>query len=57
MVTNSTEARNAINSGGVKLDEAVVTDLKTMIDVNSEKKLVQVGKKKFGYIVEKNLKS
>ncbi len=57
MVTNSTEARNAINSGGVKLDEVVVTDLKTMIDVNSEKKLVQVGKKKFGYIVEKNLKS
>lgn len=57
MVTNSTEARNAINSGGVKLDEVVVTDLKTLIDVNSEKKLVQVGKKKFGYIVEKNLKS
>jgi tyrosyl-tRNA synthetase len=53
MVTNSTEARNAINSGGVKLDEVVVTDLKTMIDVNSEKKLVQVGKKKFGYILAK----
>jgi tyrosyl-tRNA synthetase len=51
MVTNSTEARNAINSGGVKLDEVVVTDLKTMINVNSKKKLVQVGKKKFGYIV------
>ena len=57
MVTNSTEARNAINSGGVKLDEVVVTDLKTIVDVNSEKKLVQVGKKKFWYIVEKNLKS
>lgn len=57
MVTNSTEARNAINSGWVKLDESIVTDLKAMIDVNSEKKLVQVGKKKFGYIVEKNLKS
>lgn len=57
MVANSTEARNALGSGGVKLDEVVVTDPKIMIEVNSEKKLVQVGKKKFGYIVEKNLKS
>lgn len=57
MVANSTEARNALSSGGVKLDEVVVTDPKMMIEVNSEKKLVQVGKKKFGYIVEKNLKS
>lgn len=57
MVANSTEARNALSSGGVKLDEVVVTDPKMMIEVNSQKKLVQVGKKKFGYIVEKNLKS
>ena len=57
MVANSTEARNALSSGGVKLDEVVVTDPKMMLEVNSEKKLVQVGKKKFGYIVEKNLKS
>jgi len=28
-----------------------------MITVNAEKKLIQVGKKKFGYIVEKDLKS
>jgi tyrosyl-tRNA synthetase len=57
MVANSTEARNALSSGGVKLDEVVVTDLKMMVQVNGDKKLVQVGKKKFGYIVEKNLKS
>lgn len=57
MVANSTEARNALSSGGVKLDEVVVTDPKMMVQVNAEKKLVQVGKKKFGYIVEKNLKS
>jgi tyrosyl-tRNA synthetase len=57
MVGNSTEARNALSSNGVKLDEVVVTDPKMMIQVNAEKKLVQVGKKKFGYIVEKNLKS
>lgn len=55
MVGNSTEARNALSSNGVKLDEVVVTDPKFMIQVNGEKKLIQVGKKKFGYIVEKNL--
>lgn len=55
MVGNSTEARNALSSNGVKLDEVVVTDSKFMIQVNGEKKLIQVGKKKFGYIVEKNL--
>jgi tyrosyl-tRNA synthetase len=57
MVGNSTEARNALSSGGVKLDEIVVNDLKMMVQVNGNKKLIQVGKKKFGYIVEKNLKS
>ena len=57
MVGNSTEARNAISSGGVKIDEVVVRDPKTMIVVDENKKLIQVGKKKFGYIVEKNLKS
>lgn len=53
MVANSTEARNALSSGGVKLDEVVVTDPKMMVQVNAEKKLVQVGKKKFGYITVK----
>jgi hypothetical protein len=53
MVGNSTEARNALTSGGVKLDEVVVTDPKIMIQVNGDKKLIQVGKKKFGYIVSK----
>ncbi len=57
MVGNSTEARNALSSGGVKLDEVVVTDPKMMVQVNGDRKLIQVGKKKFGYIVEKNLKS
>jgi tyrosyl-tRNA synthetase len=53
MVGNSTEARNALSSGGVKLDEVVVTDPKVIVQVNGEKKLVQVGKKKFGYVVAK----
>jgi tyrosyl-tRNA synthetase len=57
MVGNSTEARNALSSNGVKLDEVVVTDPKMMVTVDKKKKLIQVGKKKFGYIVEKNLKS
>lgn len=53
MVGNSTEARNAITSGGVKVDEEVVSGPKTIIKVNKEKKLIQVGKKKFGYVVVK----
>lgn len=53
MVSNSTEARNALGSGGVKVDEEVVQDPKTMIEITSQKKLIQVGKKKFGYIVAK----
>ncbi|MBP6920968.1 tyrosine--tRNA ligase [Candidatus Gracilibacteria bacterium] len=57
MVGNSTEARNALSSNGVKVDEVIVTDPKMMIQVNNQKKLIQVGKKKFGYIVEKDLKS
>lgn len=57
MVGNSTESRNALSSNGVKVDEVVVTDPKMMVMVDKKKKLIQVGKKKFGYIVEKNLKS
>ncbi len=53
MVGNSTEARNALGSGGVKVDEAVISEPKTMIAVDGNKKLIQVGKKKFGYIVSK----
>lgn len=51
MVGNSTEARNALGSGGVKVDEKTITDPKMMVQVNKEKKLIQVGKKKFGYII------
>ncbi len=50
-VANSTEARNAISSGGVKVDEIVINDLKALINLWKEKVLIQVGKKKFGYIV------
>ena len=57
LVSSSTEARNAITSGGVKLDEVAVTDVKALIKVDKNKKLIQVGKKKFGCIVEKDLKS
>ncbi|MFA6079968.1 MAG: tyrosine--tRNA ligase [Candidatus Gracilibacteria bacterium] len=52
MVGNSTEARNAIIGGGVKVDEVVISDVKTTIVVSVDKKLIQVGKKKFGYVAE-----
>lgn len=51
MVGNSTEARNAITGGGVKVDEVVITDLKAVVVVDGTKKLIQVGKKKFRYII------
>ena len=51
MVGNSTEARNAVTGGGVKVDEIVISDVKATIVVSSDKKLIQVGKKKFGYVV------
>jgi len=54
MVGNSTEARNALTGGGVRVDEVVISDVKATLIVSSEKKLIQVGKKKFGYVVEKN---
>jgi len=50
MVGNSTEARNAIMGGGVKVDEEVISDVKATIIVSMDKKLIQVGKKKFGYV-------
>ena len=53
MVGNSTEARNAIIGGGVKVDEVIVADVKAMILISSEKKLIQVGKKKFCYVLQK----
>ncbi len=51
MVGNSTEARNAITGGGVKVDEVIVFDVKATLIISSDKKLIQVGKKKFGYVV------
>ncbi len=51
MVGNSTEARNAITGWGVKVDEVVINDLKATVLVDGTKKLIQVGKKKFGYVV------
>ena len=51
LVHNSTEARNALSSGGVKIDGEIVSDTKYNINlVDGEKKLIQVGKKKFRYI-------
>jgi tyrosyl-tRNA synthetase len=54
MVGNSTEARNAVNGGGVKVDEVVLSDVKATLTISPEKKLIQVGKKKFGYVVAKS---
>lgn len=51
LVGSSTEARNAITGGGVKVDEKVISDIKATIMVSAEKKLIQVGKKKFGYVI------
>lgn len=53
MVASSTEARNAVTGGWVKVDEVVVTDPKHTLTIGTEKVLLQVGKKKFGYIVAK----
>ena len=45
---NSTEARNAIEGGGVLLDGAEVRDLKHVVKLEAGKKvLVQMGRKKF----------
>ncbi len=54
MVGNSTEARNALTGGGVKVDEVVISDVKATVVISSDKKLIQVGKKKFGYVVAEN---
>ncbi len=53
LVSNSTEARNAIESGGVKVEEQVINDTKYLLHIWDEKILLQVGKKKFLYIVGK----
>lgn len=53
MVASSTEARNALTSWGVKVDEVVVVDTKATVTISWEKKLLQVGKKKFAYVVAK----
>ena len=50
-VVNSTEARNAILSGGVKLNEVLVNNLKAVVNLWKDKVLIQVGKKKYGYVV------
>jgi tyrosyl-tRNA synthetase len=53
LVASSTEARNAITSWGVKVDEEVVSDVKAALIISHDKKLIQVGKKKFAYVVWK----
>lgn len=48
MVNNSTEARNALNSNGVKVNNEKVSDPKFMVELSTEDyTLIQVGKKKF----------
>jgi tyrosyl-tRNA synthetase len=48
MVNNSTEARNALNSNGVKVNNEKISDPKFMVELSSsDYTLLQVGKKKF----------
>lgn len=48
MVNNSTEARNALNSNGVKVNNEKISDPKFMVELSSDDyTLLQVGKKKF----------
>ena len=54
MVNNSNEARNSLNSNGVKVDEIEISDPKFEIKLDKKKPvLIQVGKKKFKYVVRK----
>jgi tyrosyl-tRNA synthetase len=46
LTTSTSEAIRLIKQGGVKLDDAVVTDPKTLLDLEREY-LIKVGKKKF----------
>ncbi|TXG77020.1 hypothetical protein E6Q11_03595 [Candidatus Dojkabacteria bacterium] len=56
MVSSSTEARNAITSGGVKVEEKVITDVKQMITIGTLPLFIQVGKKKFGNVGAHDIK-
>ncbi len=53
LVANSAEANNAIKWGGVKVDEGQIIDPKTHISIENKKILIQVGKKKFAYVIGK----
>ncbi|MCT4617682.1 MAG: tyrosine--tRNA ligase [Candidatus Gracilibacteria bacterium] len=54
MVNNSTEARNALNSNGVKVNNEKQTDAKFMVKLDKENyTLLQVGKKKFKLVKQK----
>lgn len=54
MVNNSTEARNALNSNWVKVNNEVVTEPKQIISLSSEEyTLLQVWKKKFKMVKSK----
>lgn len=50
LANNSTEARNAVTSGGVRVEEDVVIGLQAKITIDATPKLIQVGKKKFAYV-------
>jgi len=47
LVQSTSEARRAIQQGGVRLDDSVVNDPKAMVASPSEALLVRVGKKRF----------
>lgn len=50
MVSSSTEARNAITSWWVKVEDQIITDAKQMITIGALPIFIQVWKKKFGNV-------
>lgn len=52
-VSSSTEARNAVSSWGVKVDEKTIEEVKHLVTIWPQKILIQVGKKKFGFVIWK----
>lgn len=50
LLSSKGEARRMIQGGGVRIDGEKIDDIELQIQLSSEKKLLQVGKRKFVYI-------
>ncbi len=47
---SKSEARRLVEGGGVSIDEVKVSDIKAVISLHKEKKLLKVGKRQFVYV-------